>query len=108
MGKLYLPTELGSLAVPNLEHYYLAAQLQWIARWMSSRYLSDTASLQPPLTLSSLLQIFHPCSRLRPPHVFLITVAYKCFRRSLFLTRATIPYAPALPLLGTPRRHLYH
>ena len=37
-----------------------------------------------------------------PAPVYL-NVAYRTFRRSLFLTKATTPYAPALALLGTPR-----
>lgn len=102
LGKLYLSTDQGRIAVPNFEHYYLASQLQWIARWLSSQYLADMASLQPPIPHQTLLQIFHPCTKPRPIGALLPTITFKCFRRSHFLTRALIPYASAIPLLGTP------
>lgn len=38
----------------------------------------------------------------RPSQIH-IELAHRCYRRSLQLTRDTIPYAPTLPLVGTPR-----
>lgn len=32
LAKLYFPSDRGGLALPNMEQYYLASQLQWVAR----------------------------------------------------------------------------
>ena len=54
LAKLYLTTDRRGLAVSNFEYYYLASQMQWIARWMARRQLIDTAMLDRPWTQVSL------------------------------------------------------
>ncbi|KAJ1124752.1 hypothetical protein NDU88_003201 [Pleurodeles waltl] len=34
LTKMYSPVEKGGLAVPDMEQYYLASQLQWATRWL--------------------------------------------------------------------------
>ena len=104
LSKLYAPLSKAGLAVPNIEHYYLAAQLQWITKWLIGDALADTATLEPPWAESEILQLFHPCSKGAPkPMPTLLRVAHKIYRRVLKLTSPSIPYAPATPLAGTPR-----
>lgn len=48
LAKLFLPTDKGGIAVPNMNQYYLASKLQWVAKWMTVLQLSDTATEDPP------------------------------------------------------------
>lgn len=68
--QIYLP--------PCLEHYYLAAQLQWIARWLSGCHCADTATTQPSYLLEHIVELFYPGARLRKPESLLLAVAHKC------------------------------
>lgn len=106
LAKLYLPVDGGGLAVPNMEHYYLAAQLQWVTRWLSGHHLTDTATQMPGYTQYQIISLFHPGRKGPKPTQLLLRVAHDCFRRMLRLTKRVITYAPAIPLLGTPRQHL--
>lgn len=102
LAKLYLPTDQGGLAVPCFEHYYLAAQLQWIAWWLADRGREDTSTLAPPLSLDCIIRLFHPAVRTSVPTPLLLVVAYRSFSRCLYLTRTHTPYGPPIPLVGSP------
>ncbi|KAJ1123080.1 hypothetical protein NDU88_001553 [Pleurodeles waltl] len=47
--------------------------------------------------------LFHPITRVASPDQLFLRVAFSCYCRSLRLAGGTIPFAPALALLGTPR-----
>lgn len=102
LRKLYAPKKSGGLAVPNQELYYLA-QLQWVVGWLAGRSLEDTTSDSPALTHTRALTLFHPLTKTPRPTQLHLVVAYQCYRRCLWLTRTTTPYAPVFPLLGTPK-----
>ncbi|KAJ1205714.1 hypothetical protein NDU88_001142 [Pleurodeles waltl] len=63
----------------------------------------DTATKAPPWTIPEILHLFHHLAKLKQPGAPLLAVAHRCFRRSLYLTRLSTPYAPAMALLCTPR-----
>lgn len=104
LTKMYPLTSRGGLSLPNMEQYYLAAQLQWVARWLGACHLEDTATQVPGLTHSQVVTLFHPGRKGRVPTKLLVWVVYQCHRCSLRIKNQVFPYAPSLPILGTPRR----
>ena len=98
LGKLQLPPSEGGLGAPHFEGYYLAAQLQWLCRWLGGRQLEETASLSPPLTIDGALASFNPMNRSPTRSHCLVRTAYICFWRMLRITRQHISYAPSMPL----------
>lgn len=63
LWKMYAPTDQGGLAVPNMELYYLATQLQWLTKWLSGNGLADTATTQQPWTQTQIYTQFHPATQ---------------------------------------------
>ena len=87
---LKLPTNRGGLAATSIEHYYLAAQLQWVGHWLARSQLEDTATGRPSWRLEQVLPLFHSSHSKAPtPSPKLITVAHYCFHRSIRLTVST-------------------
>ncbi|KAJ1154199.1 hypothetical protein NDU88_006953 [Pleurodeles waltl] len=76
---------------------------KWVARWLANLQLADTATNSPPWTLTRISHLFHTLTKSRPPAELLLNVAHRCYRRSLRVTSDTVPYAPALVLLGKQR-----
>lgn len=104
LWKIFAPFDNGGLAVPNLELYYLAAQLQWLTKWLGSIGLMDTATEQQPWSQLQIYSHFHPLARPPRPTQIHLALAHRCYRRSLYLTRHVSPYAPSIPIAGMPRR----
>ena len=102
LDKLRLPTSEGGLGAPNFEWYYLAAQLQWLCRWLDGRCLEETASLSRAWSVQKVLATFNPVIRSPSTSHCLIRTAYSCLWRMLRATKSTIPYAPSIPLCLLP------
>ncbi|KAJ1108126.1 hypothetical protein NDU88_005508 [Pleurodeles waltl] len=70
-------------------------------RCLASRNLADTVMLSPFWSLPDILSLLHPCAKPHVPQAQFLLIAYRCFRRSLYLSRAMIAYA-AIDVLRTP------
>lgn len=99
---LRLPLAGGRLGAPEFEPYYLAAQLQWLARWLDGRGLDELPSLTSWTTAILLPRVLDRHQKIKHMGV-LLSVAMACWDRCMVRAKDMRLYSPCIPLLGLPQ-----
>ena len=98
------PIACGGLSLPDLESYYLAAQLQWVAKWIGGKNLREARWGGVERTSYDMVRLMvKGRQRERVQDNILVDVAFQCWRRVQRLTKSRAMYAPAIPLADIPR-----
>ena len=91
------------MGVPDFKLYYWAAQLQWLARWLSDMNKTEVGNTDIGNKQGALIWRMIRNANPIGGDPRLLTVALKCWDRCRKDTKDILKYAPEIPLVGMPK-----
>ena len=98
LAKLQRTTERGGLAAPDMEGYYLAAQMQWCTRWVAESKEQERDKVMSRPSREILYRVLLRTQKNLPKGNEEFQVMARSWNRWLARSRTKIPYSPELPL----------